>query len=56
MAASRRTEGVGRGVVETWHTGVGIGVAGVIPMIAFSVVVGGQDLFSLFGLIPYAVL
>ena len=25
-------------------------------MIAFSVVVGGQDLFPLFGLIPYAVL
>ena len=55
MATSRRTEGVGRGVVETWHTGVGIGVAGVIPMILLSTVVGGQDLFPLFGLIPYAV-
>ena len=47
---------MGRGVLEAWHTGVGVGVAGVIPMIAFSAVVGGQDLFPLFGLIPYAVL
>ena len=56
MATSGRTDGVGRDVLEAWHTGVGIGIAGVIPMIAFSVVVGGQDLFPLFGLIPYAVL
>ena len=55
MATSTRTDGVGRGLLETWHTGVGIGIAGVIPMILFSTVVGGQDLFPLFGLIPYAV-
>ena len=56
MATSTGTEGVGRGILETWHTGVGIGIAGVIPMIVFSTLVGGQDLFPLFGLIPYAVL
>ena len=55
MATSTRTDGVGRGLLETWHTGVGIGIAGVIPMILFSTLVGGQDLFPLFGLIPYAV-
>ncbi|PSP94487.1 hypothetical protein BRC84_04215 [Halobacteriales archaeon QS_1_68_44] len=55
MATSTRTDGVGRGLLETWHTGVGIGIAGVIPMILLSTVVGGQDLFPLFGLIPYAV-
>ena len=55
MATSNERNGFGRGLLETWHTGVGIGIAGVIPMIAFSVVVGGQDLFPLFGLIPYAV-
>ena len=56
MATSRRTDDVSRGVLETWHTGVGIGIAGLIPMIAFSAVVGGRDLFPLFGLIPHAVL
>ena len=55
MATSRRTGSTSRGVVETWHTGAGIGVAGVIPMIAFSVAIGGQDLFPLFALISYAV-
>jgi len=56
MATSTGTEGVGRGILETWHTGVGIGIAGVIPMIAFNVLVGGKDLFPQFGLIPFAVL
>ena len=56
MATSNERNGFGRGLLETWHTGVGIGIAGVIPMIVFSVVVGGRDLFPLFGLIPYAVL
>jgi len=55
MATSTSTDGVGRGILETWHTGVGVGIAGVIPMIVFSTVVGGQDLFPLFGMIPYAV-
>ena len=55
MATSNKRSGFGRGLLETWHTGVGIGIAGVIPMILFSTVVGGQDLFPLFGLIPYAV-
>jgi hypothetical protein len=56
MATSTATRKYGRGIVDAWHTGVGIGIAGVIPMILFSVVVGGKDLFPLFGLIPYAVL
>jgi hypothetical protein len=30
MPTSGRADGVGRGVVEAWHTEVGIGVAGVI--------------------------
>ena len=55
MATSTETDDVSRGVLKAWHTGVGIGIADVTPMIAFSVVVGGQDLFPLFGLIPYAV-
>ena len=55
MATSTSTDGVGRGLLETWHSGVGVGIAGVIPMIVFSTVVGGQDLFPLFGMIPYAV-
>ena len=55
MATSSKRSGFGRGLLETWHTGVGIGIAGVIPMILLSTVVGGQDLFPLFGLIPYAV-
>ena len=46
---------MGRGVVEAWHTEVGIGIAGVVSMIAFSVAIGGQDLFPLFGLTPYVV-
>ena len=40
MATSTSTDGVGRGLLETWHTGVGIGIAGVIPMIVFSTMVG----------------
>jgi len=56
MATSTGTGGFGRGIVDAWHTGVGIGIAGVIPMILFGTVVGGRDLFPLFGLIPYAVL
>ena len=55
MATSTSSDGVGRGLLETWHTGVGVGIAGVIPMIVFSTVVGGQDLFPLFGMIPFAV-
>ena len=56
MATSNKRDEFGRGLPETWHTGVGIGIAGVIPMILFSTVVGGRDLFPLFGLISYAVL
>ena len=41
MATSTRTDDVSHGLLETWHTGVGIGIAGVIPMILFSTVVGG---------------
>lgn len=55
MATNTGTLALGRGVLDAWHTGVGIGIAGVIPMVLYSTTVGGKDLFPLFGLIPFAV-
>jgi hypothetical protein len=55
MATSTKRHGIGSDFLDAWHTGVGIGIAGVIPMMAFSTVVGGKDLFPQFGLIPFAV-
>ncbi len=56
MATNTANPGLGAGLLDAWHTGAGLGIAGVIPMIAYSTVVGGKDLFPLFGLIPFAVL
>jgi len=56
MASNTATAGVGRLIVGKWHTGVGAGVAGVIPMILFNHLWLGKELFPSFGLIPFAVL
>ena len=56
MASPLATTGLHRRVIGTWHTGVGAGVAGVIPMILFNHVWLGNELFLQFGLIPFAVL
>lgn len=54
MASALKREWLRRDLIGRWHVGVGIGIAGVIPMILFSVL-QGQELFPLFGLIPFAV-
>jgi hypothetical protein len=48
-------DGLGGDLVGKWHTGVGTGIAGVIPIILFSVW-QGNELFPLLGLVPFAVL
>lgn len=56
MALNTTTSRVGRIVIGKWHTGVGAGIAAVIPMILYNFVWLGNDLFPLFGLLPYAML
>jgi hypothetical protein len=56
MATATPIDSYGRAIVGKWEAGVGIGVAGVIPMIVFSSVLMGKELFPLFGLLPFAML
>jgi hypothetical protein len=55
MPSALARDGLGGVIVGKWHVGVGSGIAAVIPMILYSVL-QGQELFPLFGLIPFAVL
>jgi hypothetical protein len=55
MSSALAQDGLGGVIVGKWHVGVGSGIAAVIPMILYSVV-QGQELFPLFGLVPFAVL
>lgn len=56
MASQTASHGFHRSVIGKWHVGVGAGIAGVIPMVVFNMVVVGNDFPSLFGLLPFAVL
>jgi len=56
MASTTSTDRLRRTVIGTWHTGVGAGIASVIPMILYDTVWLGNELFPAFGLVPFAVL
>lgn len=56
MASETASQGLGRVIVGRWHTGVGAGIAGVIPMIVFNTFWVGNSFESLFSLLPFAVL
>lgn len=56
MASDLSIERYARLIIGKWHIGIGSGIAAVIPIILFSNVIGGKELFPLFGLFPFAII
>ncbi len=56
MAARLGTSDVSGLLIRRWHTGVGAGIAAVMPMLMFNMLWVGNNFPSLFGLLPFAVL